>query len=123
MAKHDRTVLAALVATRNLSAEDAFAIEQYCEHVDTMEILPLSMESAIDSALEYFCPPADEAEALENTPVADHNHESCPGCGGPMDDEEMTDLDYQMALDLWIQTRDMVRLRDQLEGDPSRDEC
>lgn len=114
MAKHDLSLLGALVALKEIPFDDAKAIEAFCAHVDLNEIVPISLEAAIDLALEYFEPPADEAEALENAPQ-EHNHEMCPDCGGPMEDNEITELDVEMAVDAWLQVRSMVRLRDELE--------
>ena len=110
MAKHDLTLLGALVALREIPFDDAKAIEAFCAHVDLNEIMPISLEAAIDLALEYFEPPADEAEAIER----DHNHETCPGCGGPMDEEDfLTEEDFNFAVDLWVMAREMVRARDE----------
>lgn len=123
MAKHDITLLGALVALREIPFDDAKAIEEFCAHVDLNEILPISLEAAIDLALEFFEPPADEAEAIENAP-REHNHAACPDCGGPMDQSEViTELDVDMAVDAWVMLRDMVRMRDMLEADSERDDC
>ena len=127
MAKHDLTLLGALVALREIPFDDAKAIEAFCAHVDLNEIVPISLEAAIDLALEYFEPPADEAEAIENAP-REHNHELCPDCGGPMEDEGPDEVDFSMAMDLWQAVRGIADKYafdrcDFSDADDGREEC
>ncbi len=108
MAKHDLSVLGALVALRELTFDDAKAIEAFCAHVDANEIMPISVEAATDLALEFFCPPADEAAAEVAAAIErDHNHEpdTCPDCGGPMEEEGPDEHDFAQALALWEAVR------------------
>lgn len=106
----DMAVLGALVATQNLSFDDAKSIETFLDFVDDVNVDVPDLAAGIDLALDFFNDEPDvEAEAVAERVRAAHEHDddTCPDCGGPMSGG-MDDVDFDMACDLWIAVRGMV---------------
>ena len=100
MADH-LTLLGALVATQNLTVDDAILLANYLEYVDEIGVEPVSVMSAVDLALDYLRPSPDEDAAAEAAAVAEHDSGTCADCGGDLMDE----ADWDQALDLWQAVR------------------
>ena len=97
------TLLGALVATHNITVDDAVLLADYFDYAEEAGIEPASVMSAVDLALDFFRPPPDidakvTAEA-ESAP--EHDAPSCPDCGGEM----MDSVDIEQAIDLWAAVR------------------
>lgn len=124
MAKHDLTLLGGLVAVHAISFDQAKSLTELCDHVDVQCVLPMSLETAIDNALDFFNDAPDE-EAAKVVAAQDAPHGTCCECGEMLDAEDLvSDTDFEFAMDLWLAARDMVRMRDIIESDDaSRDEC
>ena len=109
-------LLGALIATKNLTLEDSVAIAEFAEHVNVQYREPAeSLESAIDIALNFFNDDPDTESARVEAAKNECDHDHCVECGAPLEDF-ITELDFDMAVELWIMVRDMVRARD---GAPS----
>ena len=98
------TLLGALVATHNVTVDDAILLADYLEYAEESGLEPASVMSAVDLALDFFRPAPDvdaqvtaDAEAVS----VEHDSASCPDCGGAMMDE----VDIEQAMDLWSAVR------------------
>lgn len=113
-------LLAALVATHNLTLADVVLISDYAaaqEH-DSAE----SLESALDRALDHFNDSPDiEAAKTAAATAAAHDAGVCPDCGG----ETMDQVDIEQAIDLWQAVRMVVDKYafDQSYDGPEIEEC
>lgn len=126
MAKHDLTMLGAMVACEAITFDQASQWVEFCTHVDVQCVLPVSLEAAVDLALDYFHDDPDTEAAAVAEQIAAHAaapHGNCCECGEALDPDEMvTEIDFDMAVDAWVMLRDMVRLRDSIMHDES-EEC
>ena len=57
------TLLGALVATQNITVDDAIILADYFEYAEEVGIDPASVMSAVDLALDFFRPSPDEDAA------------------------------------------------------------
>jgi hypothetical protein len=105
-------LLGALVATKNLSWDDAQAIAAFCEYADDVcaDVLPC-LEAGIDLALDFFNDDPDTEAAAEAERVQssheDHGPDRgvCPDCGEP---SMMDAVDDEQSVDLWMAVRGVV---------------
>lgn len=106
MAKHDLTLLGGLVAVHAISFDQAKSLTELCDHVDVQCVLPISLEAAIDNALDFFndAPDVEAAETALRIAEA-HDADTCPDCGSPMCEDGPDDHDFEQALDLWAAVR------------------
>lgn len=115
-------LLGALVATQNLTLDDAQKHLTFLDFVDEVNVDVPDIYAAIDLALDFYHDDPDaESEAFAERVQAAHNHDGdvCPDCGGEMMDE----VDYSQAIDLWVAVR---MITDKYQFDQSfdgREEC
>ena len=97
------TLIGALVATQNITVDDAIMLADYCDYAEEAGLNPPTIMSAIDLALNFLCPsPDDDAKATAEAESApEHDAPSCPDCGGEM----MDSVDIEQAIDLWAAVR------------------
>ncbi len=104
MADH-LALLGALVATQNITVDDAILLADYLDHVAEIGAEPMSVMSAVDLALDFFRPPPDvEAAKTAEAVQAAHDAETCPDCGGDMMDAD----DFDQAVSVWAAIRGIV---------------
>ena len=103
-------LLGALVALRVLSLDDAEQVVAFCRYADDADLAPTTVTGAVDRALDFFNedPNTEEAHEVARRVAVGR----CCECGEPLEDDELTDDDFQMAVDLWLMAREMVRMRD-----------
>ncbi len=84
------TLLGALVATHNITVDDAVLLADYFDYAEEAGIEPASVMSAVDLALDFFRPPPDiDAKVTAEA-------ESVP---------DMDEVDIEQAMDLWSAVR------------------
>ncbi len=111
----DLTLLGALVATQNLTVDDAILLADYLDFADEIGAEPASVMSAVDLALDYFRPNPDEDAALTASAIAARAERAeeaigegrgvCPDCGEP---SMMDSVDDEQSVDLWMAVRGIV---------------
>ncbi len=102
---NDFVLLGALVASRNLTYDDAAQIAEFVDHVETLDLDVPDLTAAIDLALGYFndAPEVEAAKQAEAVQAA-HDAETCPDCGGDMMDAD----DFDQAVSVWAAIRGIV---------------